>query len=202
VKYKIIIASAVIAGCGSNTKSKKGKESDNNEKPVFDSFGLMGAWKRSCLDFEFSSKQKSRQFSATSDIEIQTMYANKGCSAGDEAIVYKITYANARAINPTDLEGYTKIRSETVTSTATVYISYIADEFNRSAVYDYSDWKPNVERDISGRKFKDTSMAESSNGSLVYMHFLKEGDYLSFATYKDQTALKETDNSNRYIRFK
>lgn len=202
MKYRILIVSLAIVGCGSNSKSKKGNESNNSEKPVFESFGLMGAWKRPCLDFEVSSKQKSRQFSATSDIEIQTLYANKGCSAGDEAVVYKIEYANARAINPTDLEGYTKIRSETVTSTATVYISYIADEFNRSAVFGYTDWKPNVERDISGRKFKETSTAESSNGSLVYMHFLKDGDYLSFATYKDQTALKETDNSNRYIRVK
>lgn len=202
MKYTILLASALIAGCGSSSKSKKGNGSSNNEKQVFSSFGLTGTWNRPCQELEASSKQKTRTFSENGDIEIDTIFANKGCSPGDEIIVYKFEYANAREVSPTDLEGYTKVRSESVAATVSVFANYIAEEFNKSAIYGYTDWKPNTPRDISGRKFEETSTQEYSVGTLVYMHFLKEGDYLSFAAYKDNTALKETDNSKRYTKVK
>jgi hypothetical protein len=200
----LTLALVSLQACGSNNrllgKHSSGAAGDDNSPGTYDQLGLSGTYANACTSPKDGGSYQTRyviaQNAATRTL---TYYGTANCRSGDEQTVYTEVFANAQAVTPSDLDGYSTIRSTITTYTCVLNTAGEANLFSTKQVFGYTDWQQGQAKDITGRKYSDKDTANPVLGDTRYYTLNRTGNTLSFAVYdSNNQAQKSTDPSEQY----
>lgn len=189
-KHTLLAAWLLLGSYGCNP----GEEVKTLEEPAVRPFELMGVVGNTYIGKCQSSEDKSTSsleqvtFQENSWTHVSENFMGEGCDVQKKYVTYKSEYVNVEREESPDLVGWETVRYSYEALSATVHSKESADAFNKGTIYGYTDWIPNVEKDIAGRKFNEEHSAEAKKGDLRAATIKREDNRVTFALYKDNKA--------------
>ncbi len=199
----LCLISILALGCGAVGKDKSSEEKAPVADGVLLTLGLTGTWVNACTSPEDGGSSQER-FEIREDGMSRrlTYFEEAGCRSGDENVVYESVFDAATHIDPPDLAGYTTVRQQLRSYTATLLVAARVESFNTKARYGYSDWAQGQAKDISGRKFEEADKRSTPKiGALRYFTMALAEGKLRLAKYPDgKTASVSTDPEDEFSK--
>lgn len=188
----VCLAVLAFAGCG----RKGGGDSDESTVGPATGSALIGAWQTTCINDKDSSSRGFADLDGNTMVTSSRDFGLTDCRNGDNFDDYRSTYSILSFVDPSEMSGWSTLKV-TVQSHRLLYTTQAAADWaNRASWFGYTDWQPNVEKDIAGRKSKADDPARTPRsrvGESRYFTMTVEDGKMRFANYKNGQALRSED---------
>ena len=188
----VLTVALTVVGCG----KKGGGDSDENAVGPATGSSLVGAWHTTCMNDKDGSARGFADVDGNTMVTSSRNFGLTDCRNGDHFDDYRSTYSILSFVDPSEMAGWSTLKV-TVSSHRLTYLSQAAADWaNSAAWFGYTDWQPNVGKDIAGRKSKADDPARTPRsrvGETRYFTMTVEDGKLRFANYKNGQALRSED---------
>ncbi len=172
VKIACLVLTLDLLACGK-------KSSDDSASSA--TTALEGVWKTSCITITYQDDTKSYYqvvvtYSGNTFKKDVVSYGSDNCSISRYSYTYKGTFTIGEQYNP--ISGAYKLDNKYSSISLRYSQAEYVENANEKAIYEYTDWVINTDKEIAGKKASSSDTAEPSIGDFDYDIFKIDGKTL------------------------
>ena len=175
---------------------KKDSAGDSSKNGLTEQLGVAGNWANDCFNEKGESDREFFDLAGNKVTWQALAYGTENCRMGDDFRVRRSVYNVLSEVVPAGIEGWKTLRIEVVENSLTYKTQESVNWANKKNHYGYSDWQPNVPKDLSDRRRspEDTTQKTVTKvGETRYIDFKIDGATMTTADYTTGKAEPSTN---------
>lgn len=188
-----------FSACGAFGTKKSGQKDDNVvEEGIFTEKGMQGLWHTICIvdKNDGGSNLVHINFYSNRIDYKQFIFSDSECKPENLEREYDEKYQHSYFEKVPHIEGWHTVNYAIESITTTPRSDQNAAILSRKNRYGYSDWHKDETKDITGRRWDDSSEPKRQKGDARRRTFKVEDNKLYMARYQKNGKAEPTDNPN------
>ena len=184
----ILLTVSALVGCGkSSHKNAESAPPPSDDRKVFSLAGIANtSFKSDCTLEDGSTDRADNETLTFAENSFENIWMNfdgADCDPAKKRTTYIKKLTNVEKEVTPDIAGWTSYVFTYESITATPHTVILTRLFNSGKVYGYTDWVINQPKEITGRKYQESSEAKQAKGAVRTNTTKIDGDTLLLARY-------------------